>query len=210
MVVFKCQYCGKSLSVKDEFGGSPVRCPACSGVSTAPATDGAGRPEPEAPPVQHDDGDISFHFSSGLNEEESLDMTPMVDVTFLLLIFFMVTAAFDLQKSLEVPPPDQQEEAAQTQTLEELETDTDFVIVRIDSDGYITVDGEDAPSKPELVAKLREAKEGNLAGTGTGPSGMMVLADGDARHEAIVMALDAGNAVGMERIRLSTLDESEL
>ena len=34
-----------------------------------------------------------------------MDMTPMVDVTFLLLIFFMVTAAFAMQKSFHVPTP---------------------------------------------------------------------------------------------------------
>ncbi|HUG70447.1 MAG TPA: biopolymer transporter ExbD [Pirellulaceae bacterium] len=33
------------------------------------------------------------------------DMTPMVDVTFLLLIFFMVTAAFAMQRSMVVPKP---------------------------------------------------------------------------------------------------------
>ncbi len=36
-------------------------------------------------------------------DEGELDMTPMVDVTFLLLIFFMITAAFSLQKSIESP-----------------------------------------------------------------------------------------------------------
>ena len=43
--------------------------------------------------------DISFE-KKDIPEDE-LDMTPMVDVTFLLLIFFMVTASFTLQKSLE-------------------------------------------------------------------------------------------------------------
>ena len=42
-------------------------------------------------------------------EETEMDMTPMVDVTFLLLIFFMVTASFALQKAVELPP--QQSEA---------------------------------------------------------------------------------------------------
>ena len=38
-------------------------------------------------------------------EQPEMDMTPMVDVTFLLLIFFMVTAAFTMQKSFEIPTP---------------------------------------------------------------------------------------------------------
>ena len=62
--------------------------------------------------------------------DNEMDMTPMVDVTFLLLIFFMVTAAFSLQKSIEVPPPDQQESAQQARTIEELEEDDDFVMGR--------------------------------------------------------------------------------
>jgi len=35
--------------------------------------------------------------------DQELDMTPMVDVTFLLLLFFMVTAAFNLQKAIVLP-----------------------------------------------------------------------------------------------------------
>ena len=41
--------------------------------------------------------------SKGVIEDE-LDMTPMVDIVFLLLIFFMVTASFTLQKSMQQPP----------------------------------------------------------------------------------------------------------
>ena len=35
----------------------------------------------------------------------------------------------------------------------------------------------------------------------------LVLADGDCRHETVVMVLDAGNAVGMENVRLATADD---
>ena len=68
-------------------------------------TDTAG-PEPiddDAPLILPRDGD----------SEDDLDMTPMVDVTFLLLIFFMVTAAFSLQKSINVPTPEKEENATQ-------------------------------------------------------------------------------------------------
>ncbi len=37
-------------------------------------------------------------------EEAELDITPMIDVTFLLLIFFMVTSTMDQQKQINVPP----------------------------------------------------------------------------------------------------------
>ena len=145
--------------------------------------------------------------SDGVSGRDDLDMTPMVDITFLLLIFFMVTAAFSLQKSLEVPAPDQKEESAKVQTLEELEEDDDYVIVRIESDNTIWVNDSEAPSEQELLIKLREARE-PLPGTDSvGASSLLVLADGDCRHERVVMVLDAGNAVGMENVRLATADD---
>lgn len=137
-----------------------------------------------------------------------MDMTPMVDVVFQLLIFFMMTAAFSLQKSLEVPHPDPTDETAQSQTLEELENENDFVIVRIDRENVVTVEGRDAPSEQDLLTKLREARNGAAGGRAT-RSGMLVLADPACRHETVVRALDAGNAVGMERIRLATVEDTE-
>jgi biopolymer transport protein ExbD len=142
----------------------------------------------------------------GPSEREEMDMTPMVDVTFLLLIFFMVTAAFSLQKSIEVPPPDQAQSAAQARTIEEIEQDDDYVIVRIDRDSTVWVEDSEATSEQDLLVRLREARQG-LPGSTRGPSSLLVLADGDCRHETVVMVLDAGNAVGMEHVRLATADE---
>ncbi|HYW78090.1 MAG TPA: biopolymer transporter ExbD [Thermoguttaceae bacterium] len=147
--------------------------------------------------------------SANRTDEDELDMTPMVDVTFLLLIFFMVTAAFSLQKSIEVPPPDQKESAQQARTIEELEEDDDFVIVTIDRDDTIWVNGSVAPSEQDLLVKLRDASEGLEGSDSLGPSSLLVLANGDCRHETVVMALDAGNAVGMENVRLATSDEMD-
>jgi len=140
--------------------------------------------------------------------EELMDMTPMVDVVFLLLIFFMVTAAFALQKSIEVPPPDTSDSVAQTRTIEDLEDDDDFVIIRIDGDNTIWVDGAEAPSTQEMLSMLRRAREGD--GTGHGPSSLLVTADPDARYEFVIMALDAGTAVGMDSVRLGNISEDAL
>ncbi len=62
---------------------------------------------------------------------DHIDMTPMVDITFLLLIFFMSTANFTLQKSLEVPVQKQQK--ASTRAVQVANDEThDSVTVQID------------------------------------------------------------------------------
>ena len=220
-VRFACPHCHKGLSAPDRAAGSKARCPGCGTRVVIPGTAGkaaksakaapgrsaarTGGSQAAAAPSGTFDEEPPLRFAGRPVADEGLDMTPMADVTFLLLIFFMVTAAFALQKSLEIPPPDQQEQAAQARTIEELEEDDDYVIVRIERDSSVWVDDSEAPSEQELLVRLREARRGG--GGGRGPSNLLVLADGDARHETVVMALDAGNAVGMEFVRLATMDE---
>jgi biopolymer transport protein ExbD len=144
-------------------------------------------------------------------KRDDMDMTPMVDVTFLLLIFFMITAAFALQKSLEVPPVDDNQ-AAPTQTVDDLEKDS--IVVRVDGDNVywigcpMWVEEQRSPSMTDMRAKVREAREGDAHGKG--PSKMLVQANGDATNERVVAALDAGSAVGMEDIRLMTYEDGDL
>ena len=140
-----------------------------------------------------------------MESADELDMTPMVDVTFLLLIFFMVTAAFSLQKSINVPTPEPDQETEQARTIQELESDEDTIIVRVYRDNTIWVAGQQAPSDHDLLVKLRE----QMSGPGGGASNLIVLADPDARHETVVRALDAGSAAGIESLRLATADEDE-
>jgi biopolymer transport protein ExbD len=164
-------------------------------------------PHPESAPAGVPEA-LLFQRAEEAGQGE-LDMTPMVDVTFLLLIFFMVTAAFGMQKSLPVPPPDQEQHAVQTRTLDEIEEDDDYVVVRIGEDDSVFVDGVEAPSRQELLVKLREARQGLPGSDSAGPSNLLVLAHGDCRHETVVMAIDAGNAAGMEHVRLATGGEEE-
>jgi biopolymer transport protein ExbD len=144
---------------------------------------------------------------------DEMDMTPMVDCVFLLLIFFMITAAFAMQRAMQVPPMDS-DEAAQADTLDELEKDS--IVVRVDEDnvywigGPLWADEQRAPSEVDMRAKLREARAGRGGTHGPGPTRMLVQANGDAIHAAVVAALDAGSAVGMEEIRLMTYEEGDL
>jgi len=167
------------------------------------------KPDSKNPPTDLPEEFEPVRFTVKRESDEGMDMTPMVDITFLLLIFFMVTAAFSLQKSIEVPSPDQQESAAQARTVEEIEEDDDYVIIRIDKDNTVWVNDSEAPSQQEVLVKLRQAREGVPGSGSKGPTSLLVLANGDARHETVVMALDAGNAVSMENVRLATVDEDD-
>ncbi len=202
---FHCKQCKKKLKVADRFSGAAVKCPKCGHALVIP------EPKPARPRLEEDDESLSDRIvvrRKGETPEELMDMTPMVDVVFLLLIFFMVTAAFALQKSIEVPPPDTTDSVAQTRTIEDLEEDDDFVIIRIDSDNTMWVDGSEAPSPQEMLSLLRRAREGD--GAGRGPSSLLVTADPDARYELVIMALDAGTAVGMDSVRLGNSNEDAL
>lgn len=144
-----------------------------------------------------------------------MDMTPMVDVTFLLLIFFMITAAFALQKAIAVPPVDDTEKSA-VQTLDELEDDS--IVVRVDGDNLFWVVcpawpvEQRAASKQDMRKLVRAARQGSQPGGGASAGGrgfakMLVQASGDATHEFVVAALDAGSGAGVEEIRLMSVED---
>ncbi len=212
MTQLACPHCSRPLPPSELSASEQPACPDCGetlarpspAFVTAPAVDDV-QPEDDF----EDEGPLRLGGWRAPADQGEMDMTPMVDVTFLLLIFFIMTAAFALQKAIEIPPTE--EETAQKQTLEDFEEDQDYVVVRVDADNVFWVSSpasdkeQEAPSEVELLAQLRAAR-GPAAG-GRGPSKMLVLASGDARHEFVVKALDAGTAVGMEEVKLSTMDE---
>jgi biopolymer transport protein ExbD len=146
-------------------------------------------------------------------QEAEMDMTPMVDVTFLLLIFFMVTASFTMQKSLNIPKPESNEASTQARTVQDFQDNPDYIVLRVDSYNTFHVsasafdDEIEAPSEQELLVRLRQARQGDASGNI--PTKMLVLASGEALHERVVMAIDAGNDVGMDEVQLVTVEEDE-
>ena len=146
-------------------------------------------------------------------EQPEMDMTPMVDVTFLLLIFFMVTAAFTMQKSFEIPTPKTDQPSTQTKTIEDFEEDPDYVLVRIDEFNTFYVlasswdEERECPGEQDLIVNLRFASRGD---DGTNANKLLVMAHGNASHERVVMAMDAGTAVGMEDVKLVTVEDDSI
>jgi len=141
MIRFPCRQCGKKLKAPDEYAGRQVQCTGCGAVQEVPEPQadtrtqvieslhiGPAAPQPHGPVPDDDVPEARLIAPKKGAFDDGLDMTPMVDVTFLLLIFFMVTAAFALQKSIQIPTPDPSESATESRTVEELEQDDDNVI----------------------------------------------------------------------------------
>jgi biopolymer transport protein ExbD len=120
---FACPHCQKRLKVADEHAGRHVNCPRCGKSLVVPDHENTRTPPPLRPsemlaaagPASRgsggalgnlgadDDEAPPVTFRAAVATDEELDLTPMVDVTFQLLIFFMLTMAAGLSKSIEVP-----------------------------------------------------------------------------------------------------------
>ena len=135
--------------------------------------------------------------------EEEMDMTPMVDVTFLLLIFFMVTAAFSLQKSIQMPR--QQTDAPSTNIEEEID-ELDVVEIQVDEFGSFLVMApgfeRETPGKLNLITALREA----IAGTRDGMR-LDIKVHESAKLHALVDAMDAGTIAGYSDLHVMQVEE---
>ena len=151
-----------------------------------------------------DDDDEEPPVSFGKKEkipEDELDMTPMVDVTFLLLIFFMVTASFTLQKSIPQPPASSDAPSLNTKDEEEVK---DYVEVIIDQNDsyYVTSRGEEereAPSETEMRSLVKDAVDT------FGPERMVITANVDATQKRLIAACDAAQSNNLA-IEVKTTD----
>jgi biopolymer transport protein ExbD/phage FluMu protein Com len=131
-------------------------------------------------------------------DEDEMDLTPMVDMTFLLLIFFMITASFTLQKSLPFPAPSSEQKGAAPQVMSLDELEDTAVIVRIDEKNQIFIDDDPLPDQRALTRTLRTVIRDRQLNE------VVVSADDAALHETVVAVIDAANDVGAERIRMTS------
>ncbi len=139
--------------------------------------------------------------------KEDMDMTPMVDVTFLLLIFFMITASFSVQKSIQ-RPAQKPDDPSTNQVQQEQEDNPDIVTVQVDefnAFNVITTEWDRvAGSKQDLIIALSDAHAG---GGGQQPSRLVVQAHEDCFHASVIAALDAGREAQFESFEVSTVEQ---
>lgn len=131
-----------------------------------------------------------MNFRRKREEDFSVDITPLVDVVFILLLFFMVSTTFkqDFKVSLELP------KAASDQKIEERVTE-----IVIDAQGKFFVNQKQlVNSQPATVKQALQQAQKDV----TKP--IVISADGNTPHQAVITAMDAARQAGFSRITFAT------
>lgn len=129
-------------------------------------------------------------------EEVFLNLTSMIDVIFVLLLFFVVTTTFsrptelkiDLPEAASGTPPD----AAEAQSLE----------VSIAADGQYSVNGK-VLVKSDLQG-LISVLEQESGGDKSLP--LIISADAKSTHQSVITAMDAAGKLGFSHLRMTTVE----
>jgi biopolymer transport protein ExbD len=126
--------------------------------------------------------------SSAVAEEEDINLTPMLDVVFILLIFFIVTANFIKEPGLEVNRPD-----AETSSIQE----NAAILIAIGATNDIWIDGR--------RVDVRQVKANITKLLADNPQGSVVIqADEKAQADAIIQVMDQSREAGVYAISLAS------
>lgn len=141
-------------------------------------------------PSWEEEEEEDFHLGRPEPDFEEMDLTPMVDVTFLLLIFFMITASFNLQKKIDMDPAKSEEGAAVT-VQRPTEPSVEAVI---DADNQIYIEDSLGTSFTEVVQLLESAR------AGTDTIELKLKIDPESTHERRILVADAAARAGFFKI----------
>ena len=129
-------------------------------------------------------------------EEPEVNLTSLIDVVFLLLIFFMVSTSFVKQSQLSIRLP----QADNTSIVEEV---PDFIDLMITEQGTYLVNGRELiNNKPETI---RNALQKISGGDTSLP--ITISADANARHQYVITAMDVAGKLGFVQINIATVND---
>jgi len=135
---------------------------------------------------------MRFRVPGAAKEEPELNLTSLIDVVLVLIIFFVLTTTFVHQNRLRVDLP----QAASGQAASS-RTPT----VSVDAQGHYAVGGRRLPhdSEQALAGALKA-----LVPSGRGHAKLLIRADGRASHQSVVTVMDVAAQLGFQHIAMAT------
>ena len=119
-------------------------------------------------------------------ESEEINLTPMLDVVFIMLIFFIVTATFIKEAGIQVDRPD-------TVTAQEDAS----ILIAISANDAIWVDKQERDSR-ELRGIIERLHSENPKGS------LVIQADENSTNETLIQILEAAKAAGVVNVAMAS------
>ncbi len=133
-----------------------------------------------------------MNFSRAETDRLEVNLTPLIDVVFLLLIFFMVTTTFNQQAELRVDLP---EASAEEQSLDVIQIE-----ITIDPTGMYFVNGTNLVNNEAktLMQSLQKIVSDDK------DRGVIIRADAATPHQAVITAMDTVARLGITKLSIAT------
>jgi len=137
------------------------------------------------------------HRGNVAREEVFLNLTPLIDVIFVLLLFFVVSTTFSRPAQLRINLPEASSSAPAENSNKQLE-------VGVSASGDYSLNGK-ALARHDLDTLL-EALRRESNGDNSLP--LIISADAASSHQAVVTAMDAAARLGFSKLRITTVEAS--
>ncbi len=129
---------------------------------------------------------------SSESEEQIVDITPLIDIVFIMLIFFIVTASFVKESGVEIDRPQAETAVMQSQTS---------ILIGITATDEVWIN-----NRPVDVRAIRANVLRLMAENPQG--GVVIQADRDSRNDMLVKVMDQIRQAGVEKIALAAQPDS--
>ncbi len=139
-------------------------------------------------------------FKRSHRDDLQINITPLIDVVFLLLIFFMVTTTFSKETRLLVNLPEANAEAAEAEVSQ--------IEIIVSRDGSYSINGRVLVN--DRLETLMQGLQIESGGDTSLP--ILLIADAEATHQSVVTAMDGIGQSGFTRLNIATqrpLDDGE-
>jgi len=123
------------------------------------------------------------------DEEDEINLTPMLDVVFIMLIFFIVTASFVKEKGIDVNRPDNDEEV--------LVENEGNILLRIDATNRIWLDGRQIDERA-VRANIERLHAENPEGA------VIVMPDNESATATLIAVMDASRQARVYNISIAS------
>ena len=131
-------------------------------------------------------------FQRSLKEEVNVNLTPLIDVVFLLLIFFMVTTTFSRNTNLLINLPEASGQPSESEAIE--------IEILVAENGSYSVNGRQLENT-QIETLMRTVTEVS-GGDSTTP--LIITADANTSHQSVVTAMDAVAQLGFSSLNIAT------